>query len=159
MAHNEGTALEEQSRDAIQDMGSDRFPRVVKNKPVSRYTKREVGLEGENLAACSLERDGYELLERNWRCPWGEADIIALDGSSVVLVEVKTRVDIKAARDVIPELAVNEKKRERYGKIALAYLTEHPGLYAVRFDVIAVVLVSDDHARLRHFVNAFSWED
>ena len=145
--------------DIVEDVDHERFPRLFEGKSVSDYTHREVGLEGENLCACSLERKGYEILDRNWRCPWGEADIVALDGGSVVLAEVKTRVDMDAAYDVIPELAVNERKRRRYAKIAIAYLDEHPGLYAVRFDVMAVILVSDDHARLRHFVNAFTWED
>ena len=152
-------ALPEAPEADVADVSFKRFPRLIQGKDVKNYTRREVGIEGENLAAHRLERKGYEILERNWRCPWGEADIIALDEGVVVLVEVKTRVDINAKYDVIPELAVNARKQQRYAKIALAYLGEHPGIFAVRFDVIAIVLVSNEHARLRHFVNAYSWED
>ncbi|MBR1829510.1 MAG: YraN family protein [Atopobiaceae bacterium] len=159
MTRDSMAACAAREEEAAEVVSFERYPRLFEGKDVTCYTQREVGLEGENLAAHRLEILGYEILDRNWRCPWGEADIIALDGGDVVLVEVKTRVDINAVHDVIPELAVNAQKRERYAKIALAYLGDHPGLFSVRFDVIAIVLVSDDHARLRHFVNAFSWED
>ena len=159
MAGESVAARAAQDVGAAEVMSFTRFPRIIKGKDITSYSQREVGLEGENLASHRLELKGYEILERNWRCHWGEADIIALDEGEVVLVEVQTRVDIDAAHDVVPELAVNAQKRERYGKIALAYLGEHPGLPSVRFDVIAIVLVSNEVARLRHFVNAFTWED
>lgn len=143
----------------VEEAPYDRYPRVFTGKSLDAYTPREVGIEGENLATHHLELKGYEVIERNWRCHWGEADIIALDDDVVVLVEVKTRIDLDADFDLIPELAVDSAKERRYGLIALAYLMEHPGLYSVRFDVIAVSLISDDHARLRHMLSAFVWED
>ena len=56
--------------------------------------RRELGKKGEDAATKFLLRRGYKIVERNWRCPAGEADIIAFDGSTLVFVEVKTRSDI-----------------------------------------------------------------
>ena len=142
----------------IEECEIERYPRVA-DKAVGDYSTREVGLQGEMLAAHWCETKDYELLERNWRCPWGEADIIALDGDTIVLMEVKTRVDLGGLNDVCPELAVDEEKRARYRLIALAYLCERPGFYSVRFDVVAVTLVADGLAKLHHLVNAYLWED
>lgn len=143
----------------IEEDECERYPRVVTNRRVEDYSSREIGLEGENLAAHLLANKGYEILDRNWRCGSGEADIVALDGDTVVLVEVKTRLDVGGRRGVVPELAVDAAKRRRYGHIALMYLIEHPGLCSVRFDVIAITIIADDYAQSRHLVNAFNWED
>ena len=137
----------------------DRYPRLLTDRPVREYTPREVGLQGEMIAAHFCELRGYELLERNWRCPWGEADIIARDGDAVVLVEVKTRLDWDNRKGVQPELAVTEQKLQRYRLIALAYLCERPGLYAVRVDVAAVTLVSESCAKMHYLANVYLWED
>ena len=51
----------------------------------------EDGCRGEELAARELQRRGYEILERRWRCRLGEIDIVARDGETLVVVEVKTR--------------------------------------------------------------------
>ena len=119
---------------------------------------RALGEKGERCAAAYLERRGWEVLERGWRCAYGEADIIARDpgreGPSTVLVEVKTRARRGAARPV-PEEAVDGRKRARYQDMARCYLREHPGVSGVRFDVIAVVDEGGGRAHLRHYVNAF----
>ena len=155
---DEATRVHYGNDNRIEETELERYPRVAE-KPISEYSTREVGLQGEMIAAHWCELADYELLERNWRCPWGEADIIALDGDTIVLLEVKTRVDPGERYGAIPELAVDEEKRSRYRLIALAYLCERPGFYSVRFDVIAVTLVADGHAKLHHLVNADLWED
>ena len=142
----------------IEESELDRYPRVA-DKSVRDYSTREVGLQGEIIAARKCELLDYEILERNWRCPWGEADIIALDGDTIVMMEVKTRVDLGDRYGVMPELAVDEEKRARYRLISLAYLSERPGFYCVRYDVVAVTLVANDRAKLRHLINAYIWED
>ena len=119
---------------------------------------RALGERGEQSAADYLERRGWEVLERNWRCGYGEADIIARDpersGAPVVLVEVKTR-SRRGAVPPLPEEAVDERKRARYRDMALCYLRDHPDVDNVRFDVIAVVDEGSGRARLRHYVGAF----
>ncbi len=119
------------------------------------------GRRGERLAAKSLRRSGYKILARNYRCPAGEADLIALDPStrrplgaeSIVFVEVKTR-----ARDdfVDPESAVDRRKRRRLTRVAEYYLAHHDtGECPVRFDVVAVVDSGGGRPEIRHIPDAF----
>lgn len=115
---------------------------------------KELGRRGEEAAARYLYRRGYQILERNWECFAGEADIIAQDGDALVFVEVKTRKDCQKG---FPSEAVNAKKRERYEKIALAYLSGCESMEApIRFDVISIVVMGKDKAMVRHQINAFS---
>lgn len=127
-------------------------------KPLSDYSRNDVWHEGERLAADYLVRNGLEILDRNWRCKAGEADIIALEDDVVVLVEVKTRVGA-ASDGNYPELAVDYAKLARYQRLLKYFIMEHPDVHSVRFDVIAVNLVSDGKASLRRIVNAATWDD
>lgn len=113
---------------------------------------RDLGRRGEEAAAKFLHRHGYDVVERNWTCPAGEADIIARVGEVLVFVEVKTRRGVSHG---FPAEAVDEVKRERYRRIALAYLAERRlGEVPLRFDVVSIV-VSDRRAVVRHHINAF----
>ena len=78
---------------------------------------------------------------------------------SVVLVEVKTRLALGDEAEYMPEIAVDPKKQERYRLLGLLYLVEHTNVDSVRFDVVAVNVVGHGHAKLRHLVCAFSWDD
>lgn len=120
--------------------------------------QRALGEKGEASAAAYLERRGWEVVARNWRCNFGEADIVALDPERdegpTVFVEVKTR----SRRDVAPvqpEEAVDDHKQERYRNIARCYLRDHPGVSSVRFDVISVEDEGCGRAHLRHYINAY----
>ncbi len=115
---------------------------------------KRLGERGEDAAAAFLERAGMEIVERNWRAPTGgEIDIVALDGDTVVLVEVKTR---KNSTKGSPEEAVTPAKQRRYRKLAKAYQA-HMGTVEVplRFDVIAITVIAEDRALLRHHRSAF----
>lgn len=126
---------------------------MEKNEQAKKTHNKEIGRKGEEAAARYLEHVGYEILERNWRCPAGEADIIALDEETLVLCEVKTRTSLRRG---FPSESVNEKKRSRYELIAAWYLRENDvGTRPVRFDIIAVLVVNDDRAMIRHYQNAF----
>lgn len=115
---------------------------------------QELGKKGEDAAERYLVHRGYEILERNWTCFAGEADIIAKDDRCLVFVEVKTR---KSTERGFPSEAVNAKKRDRYEKIALAYASEYGGSdMQVRFDVISIVVISKDKAMIKHHLNAFT---
>lgn len=116
-------------------------------------TASELARRGEDAAAAYLERVGMTVVERNWRCRSGEVDIVALDGSTIVIAEVKTRRSVSAGQ---PEDAVSQTKQRRLVRIARHYLA-YAGLSdcAVRFDVIAIRVIADDRALLRHHRAAF----
>lgn len=126
-----------------------------KRKPRKKGERnRELGMRGEEAAARFLERRGYDILDRNWRCYAGEADIVARDEDTLIFVEVKTRKDCQKG---FPAEAVNAEKRTRYEKIALAYLKDYDVVdLTVRFDVVSIVVVAEDRALIRHHIAAFS---
>lgn len=128
------------------------------DKPLREYTKSDVWREGERLAGEMLESKGLELIERNWRCKAGEADIVAMEDGTVVLVEVKSRIG-SPDDEVYPELAVDEEKIGRYEIMLKYFMAQHPDVHNARFDVVAVNLVSDSMAKVRHIVSAVSWDD
>ncbi len=112
-----------------------------------------LGRRGEDAAVRFLECKDYEILERNWTCIAGEADIIARDEDTLVFVEVKTRTNIEKG---LPEEAVNKTKRARYERNAAANLADYDIVdIAVRFDVISILLIGPERAFLRHHCNAF----
>lgn len=128
-----------------------------KGKPFVKKTEKhnnELGKRGEDAAARFLCRRGYDIVERNWVCLAGEADIIARDGDAVVFVEVKTRSNCEKG---FPSEAVDTGKRERYERIAALFLKNFDVVdVPVRFDVISIVLIASDRALIRHHINAFS---
>nr|BBH88659.1 UPF0102 protein [Thermosporothrix sp. COM3] len=98
----------------------------------------ELGRLGERLAAERLTRDGYQILARNFRCEYGEMDLIAREGSELVFVEVKTR---RSTAYGLPEEAVDARKQQRLIRIALYYLGTHELTECSwRIDVVAVQL-------------------
>ncbi|RNL48446.1 YraN family protein [Paraeggerthella hongkongensis] len=114
----------------------------------------ELGKRGEDAAARFLYRRGYEIVERNWTCSAGEADIIARDEEWVVFVEVKTRSSCEKG---FPSEAVDPEKRKRYENIAALFLRDYDVVdVPVRFDVVSIVLVAPDRAMIRHHINAYS---
>ncbi len=113
----------------------------------------DVGREGEFIAACFLARRGYDILERNWKCKAGEADIIACDEDALVFVEVKSRRDCDKG---MPSEAVTKAKRERYERIAACYLATTDVLdVRVRFDIVSILIIPPDRALVRHNIDAF----
>jgi len=115
--------------------------------------RKKLGDRGEDAAAAYLERAGMTVVERNWRCPAGEIDIVALDGDTLVLCEVKTR---RTTKKGTPEDAVTPAKQRRYARLAEAYL-QHAGVgeTPVRFDVVSLLVIAEDRALLRHYRAAF----
>lgn len=113
----------------------------------------ELGARGEDAAVAYLLRSGMEILDRNWRNGRGELDIIALDGDALVFCEVKTR---RTEARGSAEDAVSPAKQRQLIRIARAYLAG-TGLddCPVRFDVIAIRLLSEERALLRHHRAAF----
>lgn len=133
-------------------------------KPLMAMSAREIGDMGEHIACCYLQNHGYRIISRNWMCKMGEADIVATqqdeDGNDVcVLVEVKTRLSLGKEDDGMPELAVNGEKQKRYRGIAETFLSVSTQFHQVRFDVIAIKIVAEHSAKLRHLIGAYEADD
>ncbi len=114
---------------------------------------RDLGLKGEAAAVRYLEHRGYDILQRQFTCQAGEADIIARIEDCLCFIEVKTRTHTVKG---FPEEAVNARKRERYERIASYYLKDHVSEeLRVRFDVMSIIVLSETHAFLRFHKNAY----
>lgn len=95
------------------------------------------GRRGEALAARELERRGYTIVERNWRCEAGEVDLITREGDVWAFVEVKLRT---GGAYGLPEEAITRRKRDRLMNAALMYLAERDLIDVIwRIDVVAIV--------------------
>ena len=113
-----------------------------------------LGRRGERAAERYLRKRGYKIVARGERGRLGELDLIAVDGRTVVFVEVKTRRSHDAGH---PSEAVGAEKQRRLTRLALAYLKRHELLdCASRFDVLAITW--PDRAgkpKIEHIKNAF----
>lgn len=115
--------------------------------------RKELGQKGEKAAQMFLSDRGMEILETNWKCSYGEVDIIARDEDVLVFCEVKTRRTTSAG---IPEEAITQKKRERYIRMARLYLSRNDVKHqSLRFDVIGIYALNETQALLRYARNAF----
>ena len=119
-----------------------------------RWLHKLLGNRGERAAAKYLRRQGLRILRRNWQTRWGEIDLIARDGDTIVFVEVKTRASGVAGDG---SEAVDALKQRHLTNAALAFLKQHGLLeHRSRFDV--VTLLWPENARepeIHHYRNAF----
>ena len=114
--------------------------------------RKQLGNAGEDLAAAALKKQGYKILERNYTTPLGEIDLIAWQGKTLVVVEVKTR---KSTRFGSPQEAVSLTKQNRLRRLADYYLKDKRLTGAsVRFDVVAITL-ADQGPQIEIIPNAF----
>ena len=112
----------------------------------------KLGDRGEAIAASFLERLGYKIVERNYRCGIGEIDLIASKDQFLVFIEVKTR---SAGARVHPSLSVTARKQTKVRKLGEQYCSRHPRIIKQpRFDVISVVL-GEKEEKVEHLINAF----
>src|SRR5207245_2711646 len=126
---------------------------VVPESPARKpWWRRWFGTRSERAAARFLRRLGYRILRRNYRCTYGELDLIALDGPCVVFVEVRSTGTEDSER---PALSVDDAKQRRLTRLALYFLQQHRLLgNAARFDVLTVTWPAEqrepriDHYRL-----------
>lgn len=99
--------------------------------------KDALGRYGEDLAVQHLQRQGMTVVARNWRCALGEIDVIARDGSRLVVCEVKTRRSVAYGS---PLEAVGPRKVRRLRQLAMRWLDEQQiHVPDIRFDVIGIV--------------------
>ncbi len=100
------------------------------------WWRRWFGTRSERAAARFLRRLGYRVVTRNYSCPHGELDLIALDGRCIVFVEVRSTGTDDPTR---PAASVDDAKQRRLTNLALYYLQQHRLLgHAARFDVLAL---------------------
>ncbi|MUM16715.1 YraN family protein [Mycobacterium sp. CBMA271] len=112
-------------------------------------TRAQIGTRGEDLAADHLRTDGFAILDRNWRCRYGEIDIIAADGEVLIFVEVKTRT---GQRFGTPAEAVTHAKLRRLRRLAGIWLAAQKNSWpSLRIDVIEVRLTGPV-AEITHIV-------
>jgi putative endonuclease len=109
--------------------------------------RKKLGNAGEAKAAHYLKKQGYKILKRNYRCPFGEVDIVAQKGDMVAFIEVKTRTSDAFSR---PADAVGYERRQRYVRSAKYWFAGRVMDVNVRFDIIEVLPES-----LNHIINAF----
>jgi len=112
------------------------------------------GKEGEKIAAAYLKKNGYRIIEINFRCPIGEIDIVAKEKNDLVFVEVKTRKSIDLG---YPEQAVGIRKQKKMSQLALWYLQKRKIADTnARFDVVAVTLIPENN-EVKLIKNAFDF--
>jgi putative endonuclease len=99
--------------------------------------KDDLGRRGEELAAGYLTSRGYRIVDRNWRCPQGEIDLVARHGRHTAFIEVKTRSSVAYGH---PFEAITPAKLGRLFRLARLWCRAHPGRHGeLRVDVVAIV--------------------
>lgn len=155
---DEKTNVPEPVENDLQEQAEQSENRVEAGEPCEHSTELshnlDLGKRGENAAAAFLERRGLDIVDRNWRCRYGEVDIVARDEDSLRFVEVKTRSNCEHG---FPAEAVTSDKRARYERIAAQYLKGYEQTdIGVCFDIISIVVTGRNRAFLRLHRNAFT---
>lgn len=114
-----------------------------------------LGQKGEKQAAKYLKKKGYKLVTANYRCQYGEIDLIAKDADILIFVEVKTRTSTDFGD---PAAAVDYRKQKQISKVAHHYLvTHHNDDVDARFDVISVLSANGKKTEIEHIIDAFEF--
>jgi len=115
-------------------------------------TRIDIGKRGETLAISFLKKNGYRIIESNFRCRYGEIDIIAQDGKTVAFIEVKTKTSNRFGS---PTQAVDSRKQRQVSKTALAYISQKRLTnYSARFDVVGIN-IKGSNSEIELIKNAF----
>jgi len=114
--------------------------------------RRDTGILGEKLAKDFLKKQGYRIIETNYRCPEGEIDIVARHKDYLVFVEVRTKTSLEFGS---PEESITQTKQERLKSIAYRYQQTHNNLPPLwRIDVVAIELKRGKLSRIELIENA-----
>ncbi len=106
-----------------------------------------LGRRGESKARRYLKRRGWKIVEKNFKNPFGEVDVIAKKGDTLAFIEVKTRLSDEYGA---PSEAVGADRRRRYIQAAKYYFTNRPVDCTVRFDIIEIL-----NGKVNHIENAY----
>lgn len=116
--------------------------RIRKPEGPANDGRRHTGESGESIAVKFLKKNGYEIIEQNYRCKLGEIDIVARDGRVLAFIEVKAR---RTGDFGGPKWAVTPRKQRKISMVALKYLKETEQMEKrARFDVVAIRLLPGD---------------
>jgi putative endonuclease len=111
------------------------------NDRLAIMTRKETGAMGERIACDFLSNNGYEILEKNYRCREGEIDIITKQANTLIFVEVRTK---KSGLFGSPEESITAAKQEKLKVLAQLYIQEHDNLACPwRIDVVAIEMKRD----------------
>lgn len=128
----------------------------------SKTRQQQTGNRGEALVADHLTAQGWQILARQWRCRWGELDLVAQKGSTLAFVEVKTRsLNARSADwDPIGLEAVGAAKQNRMIRAAALFLSQNPQLERLngRFDVALVQSVQQQSSGLKPDRDPGQWK-
>jgi putative endonuclease len=122
------------------------------------YARQRLGRTAEGLVATRLVEHGWRIVARNVRLPSGELDIVALDGSTLVFVEVKAGREGATRGPELPAHAVGRRKQLKLRRLAREWIAERRGPSGVagyRFDVVGVRFGPDGLADVDHIRQAF----
>jgi putative endonuclease len=119
--------------------------------------RKALGRTGEAIAARHLQGLGWRVLARNWTCPQGEIDLIAQDGDTVVIVEVRTRRGKEAFNSALA--SINARKQTRLLRLAEAYRQQMKLAESTpfRIDVVGVALQPGGMFAVEVLRDAVSW--
>lgn len=111
------------------------------NSSNHKKTSQKTGALGEDLALNYLEKSGYRIIQRNFKCKFGEIDIIAYSNKTLTFIEVKTRSTDQFGA---PEESVNRAKQERQKRIAQYYFFKKriPPEIPCQFDIVSIKLAN-----------------
>ena len=108
---------------------------------------------GEAIAERHWVASGLTIVDRNWRCPQGEIDLVARDGCETVFVEVKTRSSVAFGH---PLEAITVQKLARLRRLAAAWCEAHPGQHdRIRIDAVAVIAPAGGPVEIEHLARIF----
>jgi len=117
------------------------------------FHRQQLGLVGEDLAARELTSRGYAILERRYRTRFGEIDIVAEDGETLVFVEVRARATAEFGRAAE---SVTDAKKRKVTAMAVDYLARHHVTNRpCRFDVVAIDAALSEQPEITVFPAAF----
>ena len=116
------------------------------------HKRQKIGEFAEKMVAEYLKDKNYKIVERNYRKPWGEIDIIAKIGDILVFVEVKANSQEFRSKDFSPEMRVDQEKIRKIIRTAKTYMGD--GDISWRIDIVSVTFIkSEDKAKITHFKN------
>lgn len=122
------------------------------------FARLRLGRRAEQLVARELERAGWRIVGRNVRLPSGELDIVALEGRTLVFVEVKAGRAGAALGPEMPAHAVGYRKQRKLRRLAREWIAERrgpSGVLGYRFDVVGVRFGPDGFTNVDHIRQAF----
>jgi len=130
--------------------------KVAWNMP-EKDNRHQLGKESEQLAVDYLQKEGYKILQRNYRIRGGEIDIVAKDNNTLVFIEVKSRTTTRYGHAI---QSLTRQQQMRISKSALSYMHQHQlNDQSARFDVVAIQKNQYMGTEIRLIKNAFEFSN